>query len=117
MQLARIVISVIAALAGGASAHAQYVFPQPAAAPAVAPVENGRQCLDEKGRRQAIADKRALPLATAIRRIQRRPGELVNARLCQDTNGLVYVLTLLPRDGKVTRATVDASNGRVISGR
>jgi uncharacterized membrane protein YkoI len=30
---------------------------------------------------------------------------------------LVYVLTVLGRDGKVTRATVDADSGTVIGGR
>ena len=29
---------------------------------------------------------------------------------------LAYVLTLLPRNGKVTRVLIDASNGNVISG-
>ena len=31
-------------------------------------------------------------------------------------DGLVYVLTLLARNGKVTRATVDAASGELING-
>jgi uncharacterized membrane protein YkoI len=31
-------------------------------------------------------------------------------------DGLVYVLTLLSRNGKVTRATVDAANGTIVGG-
>ena len=42
---------------------------------------------------------------------------MVRARLCHRGGRLVYVLTLLARNGKVTRATVDAANGSVISGR
>jgi uncharacterized membrane protein YkoI len=44
-------------------------------------------------------------------------GELVRARLCQDKERLVYHLTVLPRDGKVRRAIVDASNGTLVSER
>jgi uncharacterized membrane protein YkoI len=43
------------------------------------------------------------------------PGELVRARLCQESERLIYLLTVLPRDGKVRRVVVDAKNGAVIS--
>ena len=76
-----------------------------------------RACLNKEAQREAIANGKAIPLAQAMRAVHRRPGEVVKARLCQDTKGLVYLLTLLARDGKVTRATIDASNGSVISGR
>lgn len=79
--------------------------------------EAARVCLNKEAQREATASGKAIPLAQAMRAVQRRPREVVKARLCQDTKGLVYVLTLLARDGKVTRATVDASNGNVISGR
>ena len=44
-------------------------------------------------------------------------GEVVGAKLCQRPQGLVYLLTLLARDGKVTRVAVDASSGRLAGGR
>jgi uncharacterized membrane protein YkoI len=44
------------------------------------------------------------------------PGEVVRARLCQRPDRLIYLLTVLARDGKVARAVVDASNGAVIGG-
>jgi hypothetical protein len=43
--------------------------------------------------------------------------ELVRARLCRHGEGLAYVLTLLRRSGKVSRVTVDAANGELISRR
>ena len=79
--------------------------------------EAARACLNKEAQREAIASGKAIPLAQAMRAVHRRPGEVVKARLCQDTKGLVYLLTLLARDGKVTRATIDASNGSVITGR
>ena len=42
--------------------------------------------------------------------------EVVKARLCREQNGLVYLLTLLTRDGKVTQARVDAADGRWLEG-
>ena len=47
---------------------------------------------------------------------QRMGGELVRARLCHEPSRLIYLLTVLARDGKVRRVTVDATNGTVISG-
>ena len=79
--------------------------------------ERGR-CLSRDQQRAAIAEGRAIPLATALRNLRSRmPGELVRARLCQDGERLIYLLTVLPRDGKVRRATVDASNGNVVGER
>ena len=40
----------------------------------------------------------------------------LKARLCQQPERLIYLLTVLARDGKVTRVTVDATNGAVIGG-
>jgi len=40
------------------------------------------------------------------------PRSVVGARLCrQEPKGLVYVLTALARNGKVTQARVDAADG------
>ena len=54
-------------------------------------------------------------LATAMRTAKKRlPGTVVRARLCHGHDGLVYVLTVLARDGKVARVTVDAVKGTLI---
>jgi uncharacterized membrane protein YkoI len=40
----------------------------------------------------------------------------VGARLCNHGKELVYVLTVLAHDGKVTKATIDGTSGAVIHG-
>jgi uncharacterized membrane protein YkoI len=79
-------------------------------------------CLNKAEQRAAILHGQAVTLATAIRAARgsvrgRGAREVVNARLCREPNGLVYVLTVLARNGKVTRTTVDASSGKVVDAR
>jgi hypothetical protein len=75
------------------------------------------RCLTRAEQLAAIAAGDAVPLAT-VRALLRQGmgGELVRARLCRDPGRLVYLLTVLPRDGKVRRVTVDAKNGTVVGG-
>jgi hypothetical protein len=76
-------------------------------------------CLSKAEQRAAVAEHRAIPLAQAVKalRAHGRRAELVRARLCRYGESLAYVLTLLPRSGKVSRVAVDASNGEPINGR
>jgi uncharacterized membrane protein YkoI len=104
-------IPVIAALLIGLSVPA-----------AAARAAEHHTCLSKAEQRAAIAHSRAVTLATAIRSVRgsvRGKGgrEVVRARLCRRPNGLVYVLTVLARNGKVTHATVDASSGKVVDAR
>lgn len=111
MFSSKILLSVWLA-AGAGAATAQAAEPQ--------------RCLGPEQRRAAIAAHKAIPLARAMR-IARGPhgpgrrrgngAEVVRARLCESGSSLVYVLTLLARDGKVSRITVDAATGRLIGGR
>ncbi|BAT61213.1 hypothetical protein GJW-30_1_03770 [Variibacter gotjawalensis] len=71
------------------------------------------KCLSPTERNAAITDKRAVPLGRAAR-ATRGQGDMLRAKLCEDAPGLVYRLTILGRDGKVTEATVDASNGQLL---
>ena len=89
------------------------------AAPAFAADALHNACLSKAEQRAAVAEHKAIPLAEAVKTLHARGhrAELVRARLCRHGEGLVYVLTLLPRSGKVTRVTVDAGNGAVITGR
>jgi len=48
---------------------------------------------------------------------KRMPGSVVRARLCRGGGGLVYVLTILARDGKVARLKVDAVKGTLVGKR
>jgi uncharacterized membrane protein YkoI len=78
-------------------------------------VETAHVCLDQRDRR-AEAGK-LVPLATAMHTARARmPGTVVRARLCHAPDGLVYVLTVLARDGKVARITVDAVKGTLVGG-
>jgi hypothetical protein len=75
-------------------------------------------CLNRAEQRAAVTGHMAVPLAAAIKSLRERGhrGEVVRAELCNRGERLVYVLTLLARNGKVTRATVDAANGEPING-
>jgi len=85
--------------------------------PARAQERAGHACLDQKERRAEAESGHLVRLATAIHTAKSRvPGTVVRARLCRLDNGLVYVLTVLGRDGKVTRLTVDAIKGTVVGG-
>ena len=70
------------------------------------------RCLNKEQQRAAIASGKAVRLGVALRAVKRR-GEVVRARLCEGGKGLVYMLTVLARDGKVVRVTVDATSGSV----
>jgi len=89
------------------------------ALPALAAELPQHACLSKAEQRAAVAEHRAIPLAEAVKILHAHGhrAELVRARLCRHGEGLAYVLTLLPRSGKVTRVTVDAANGEVINGR
>jgi uncharacterized membrane protein YkoI len=76
-----------------------------------------RQCLSGEEQRAVIASGRTVPLATVIHALHRLPKDVIKAQLCQEPERLVYVLTLLARDGKVRREIVDATNGAVVGER
>jgi uncharacterized membrane protein YkoI len=76
-----------------------------------------KSCLSPEERRAALAAHKAVPLAHAMRVVKAKVGgEVVKARLCRQERGLVYVLTVLARDGKVTQARVDAADGHWLDG-
>jgi uncharacterized membrane protein YkoI len=74
-----------------------------------------RRCLTKEQQSAAITNGKAVRLSVAVRAVKRR-GEVVRARLCEGGKGLVYMLTVLSRDGKVVRVTVDATSGSVLTG-
>jgi uncharacterized membrane protein YkoI len=81
--------------------------------------EQARVCLSKSEQRAAISSGQAVTLAQAIRSARgsiqgRGAREVVNAKLCREEKGLVYLLTVLSRDGKVTHMTVDATSGKVV---
>jgi uncharacterized membrane protein YkoI len=70
-------------------------------------------CLSKEQRQTVQASGKVVPLASAKHAVPAHKGEVVRAKLCQRPSGLVYLLTLLARDGKVTQVTIDASSGRL----
>jgi uncharacterized membrane protein YkoI len=85
-----------------------------AIAPALAAGPN--LCLSPDERRAKIAAHQVVPLSKAMRAAKVAHRELVRASLCERNDHLVYLLTVLGRDGKVTRAVVDAGSGTVAAG-
>jgi len=74
-------------------------------------------CLDQKERRAEVESGHVVRLDTALRAVRSKmAGTLVRARLCHGNDGLVYVLTVLARDGRVARLTVDAVKGSLVGG-
>ena len=75
-------------------------------------------CLDQKERRTESETGHVVRLGVAMRVAKSRVpgGAVVRARLCQGKDGLVYVLTVLARDGKVARIMVDAVKGTLVGG-
>jgi hypothetical protein len=73
-------------------------------------------CLTRAEQQAAVESGKAVPLATAIQSVRghARGRQVVKAQLCNEAKGLVYVLTVLARDGKVTHARVDAASGGMI---
>jgi uncharacterized membrane protein YkoI len=74
-------------------------------------------CLSAEDERAAIASGKAVPFASVIRTLHRAPKDVIGARLCQEGDRLIYLLTLLGRDGKVRRASIDAASGAVVGER
>ena len=74
------------------------------------------QCLTPAQRRNVAASGRVVSLSRAIRAARAKKTDVVDAKLCKGPKGLVYLLTLLAQDGKVTRATVDAASGLLTDG-
>src|SRR3954468_21648676 len=88
-------------------------------APALAGPAEDHACLGKAEQRAALSSGQTVTLAAAIRSARgsvrgRGSREVVRARLCREEKGLVYLLTLLTRDGKVTHTAVDATSGKVV---
>jgi hypothetical protein len=116
------IVILLGSLAGPA-AFGQMAFPNEpnarASAPPSQPAEGpDHECFNRQEQRMAVNQGLAIRLGAALRSINARDGdELLRAELCRNKTGFVYVLTLLTRNGKVSRAIVDARSGAVIKDR
>ena len=70
-------------------------------------------CLSRAEQRARAASHGVVALSRAMRAVHRR-GEVIHARLCERNGHLVYLLTVLDRDGKVAQASVDAASGTLV---
>src|ERR1044072_4423477 len=87
------------------------------AVPGVSLAAERKTCLSPDERRAVLAARKAVPPTQAMHVVKAKVrGEVVKARLCRHPKGLVYVLTVLAQDGKVTQARVDAADGRWVEG-
>ena len=87
------------------------------ALPGVAAAAERKSCLSQEERHAVLNTRKAVPLARAMRVVKAKiGGEVLKARLCRQERGLVYVLTVLAQDGKVTQARVDAADGQLLDG-
>lgn len=75
---------------------------------------DSQHCLSRQEQRARIAARSVVPLAHAARTAKGRGGDLLNARLCERNGKLVYLLTVLARNGKVLRVAVDAGTGALV---
>jgi uncharacterized membrane protein YkoI len=80
---------------------------------------DSKHCLTQDQRRAALAAHRAMHAGRAIKIAKKRfGGDVVRVRLCEGEHGsLRYVLTVLARNGKVTRVTIDALSGKLLKAR
>jgi hypothetical protein len=107
-------------LLAGPAAFGQSGQNSRAAAPPSAAALEGRdgECFNRQEQRLAVNQGFAVRLGMALHSIRAHDGdELLRAQLCRRDRKLVYVLTLLSRNGKVSRAVVDARSGNVIKDR
>jgi uncharacterized membrane protein YkoI len=72
-------------------------------------------CLTRAEQRAKISEHKLVRLSKAMKEVKvRMGGDVVGARLCEQSGKLVYVLTVLAHDGKVARETIDAVNGVLV---
>ncbi len=72
-------------------------------------------CLSRAEQRARAAAHGVVSLSRAMRAVHKR-GEVIHARLCERSGHLVYLLTVLDRDGKVVLTSVDAASGTLVGG-
>lgn len=106
-----LIAALLASVLAGMTVRAEEAAPRPAHG------ESEHACLDQKERKAELESGRLIRLSAAIHAAKSRmPGTVVRVRLCRGHDGLVYVLTVLARDGKVARIVVDAVKGTFVGG-
>ncbi len=73
-------------------------------------------CLSASEARAAVQSGQAVPLSRMLKAIRQTAGGevLPSPQLCDAGGRLVYYVSVLARNGKVTRLTVDAASGSIL---
>jgi uncharacterized membrane protein YkoI len=76
---------------------------------------DAQSCLSARDMQEIVSSNSVVAPAQAIRQARRAvPGaDMLRANLCRGGEALVYVITVLRRDGRVVHVTVDAPSGKV----
>jgi uncharacterized membrane protein YkoI len=83
---------------------------------ATATASAGDHCFSRNEQKAKAAAHAVVPLSRAMRQVKQH-GEVIRARLCESNGHLVYLLTVLGRDGKVAQTGIDAANGALLGPR
>ena len=87
-----------------------------APAPGSAAPKTPRGCLTASQQQVMVKNGRAITLARTLTIVRKRAaGDVIRAQLCRERAGLVYVVTVITRNGKVVRVRVHAGSGAVLS--
>jgi len=74
-----------------------------------------RSCLTAPEVRELVDKAKVVPAARAIQAARTaRPGEVVKVRLCKQDGSLLYLVTMLAKDGKIRILEVDGRSGNLI---
>ncbi|WP_262271022.1 MULTISPECIES: PepSY domain-containing protein [Microvirga] len=76
-----------------------------------------KNCLPPREMQEAVAAKGVVAPASAVMTARRQiPGaDVVRASLCRNSDDLVYVISVLQKDGRIVQVTIDGPSGRVKS--
>ena len=76
-----------------------------------------KNCLPPREMQEAVAAKGVVAPASAVMTARRQvPGaDVVRASLCRNSDDLVYVISVLQKDGRIVQVMIDGSSGRVKS--
>jgi uncharacterized membrane protein YkoI len=72
-------------------------------------------CLSSREMQEIVAANRVVPPALAVGQARRAvPGaDMLRASMCRDGEAIVYVISLLRKDGRVVHVVIDGPSGRV----
>jgi hypothetical protein len=76
----------------------------------------GARCLSDRETRRAVARGDVLAPGDMMGVARSWGGDLISARLCEGSGGLVYRVAVINADGRVARLVVDAQSGQILSG-